>query len=172
MNRRLGWFIIAVVVQAFILAAVPARKIYTRQTGTLVILKTAPYDPYSIMSGYYATLNYEISRPEIPNWRHWRESKPIWVVLKEGTDGVWDVGSVHSSWPESVPVGCVVIKGKKKDGRIVYGIESYFIPEDARNTVERDLREHRDQAKAEVKIDSFGHAALIKLLIEDRVYEY
>ena len=172
MNRRLSWFIIAVAVQALILAAVPAKKVYTRQTGKTITLKTAPYDPYSIMSGYYARLTYEISRPRTSDWRRWRESKPVWVVLRKGDDGIWDADSVHNSWPESVPDGCVVIKGKKKHGRIVYGIESYFIPENARDTVERELREHRDQARVEVKVDSFGNAALIRLLIQDRVYTY
>lgn len=170
MNRRLSWFIVAVAVQALILAAVPARQIYTRQTGTTVILKTAPRDPYDILSGYYVTLTYEIARPKIRRYR--TESKHAWVVLKEGADEIWHADSAHDSRPESIPDGCVVIKGRKKGGRIVYGIESYFIPENARDTVERDLRQHRGQARVEVKIDSFGHAALIRLLIEDRVYEY
>ncbi len=173
MSRRLSWFIVAVVLQTLILAAVAARKIYIRQIGTTVILKTAPHDPYSIISGYYAGLNYEISRPQISEkWRLWPESESIWVVLEKGDDEIWHAVSVHNSRPESVPDGCVVVKGRKKHGRIVYGIESYFIPENARDTVEHDLREHRDQARAEVKIDSFGNAALIRLLIQDRVYEY
>ena len=170
MNRRLSWFIVAVAVQALVLAAVPARQIYTRQTGTTVILKTAPRDPYNILSGYYVTLTYEIDRPQIRRYR--TESKHAWVVLREGADGIWNADSAHDSRPESIPDGCVVIKGRKKGGRIVYGIESYFIPENARDTVERDLRQHRGQARVEVKIDSFGHAALIRLLIEDKVYEY
>lgn len=172
MNRRVSWFIIAVAVQILILAAVPARKIYARLTGTTVILKVAPYDPYSIMSGYYATLNYEISRSRVSNWQGLPKSKSIWVVLKEGNDGIWNAESAHSTRPESVPGGCVVIKGKKGNGRIVYGIEAFFIPENARNTVERDLRANPNRARAEVKVDSFGNAALVRLLIEDRVYEY
>jgi len=172
MNRRLNWFIIAVAVQALVLAAVPARQIYTRQTGTTVILKTAPRDPYDILSGYYVTLTYEIARPKSSDWRRLPKSKPVWVVLKESDDGIWNADSAHDSRPESMPDGCVVIKGRKKGSRIVYGIESYFIPENARDTVERDLRQNRGQARVEVKIDSFGHAALIRLLIEDRVYEY
>jgi len=176
MNKRLGWFIIAVMAQALILAAVPGRKIYTRQTGTAILLKVAPYDPYSIMSGYYARLNYEISRPPVlEQWQeqhHGRQLKSVWMVLKKGDDGIWHADSIHDSWPKSVPDNCIVIKGKEKGGRIEYGIESYFIPEDARGTVERDLRQHHDQARAEVKVDSFGNAALIRLLIEDRVYEY
>jgi len=174
MNKRLGWFIMAVMVQALILAAVPGRKIYTRQTGTAILLKVAPYDPYSIMSGYYARLNYEISRPPaLPEWHHdRRQPKPVWVILKKGDDGIWHADSIHDSWPKSVPDNCIVIKGKERGSGIEYGIESFFIPENARGTVEHDLSEHQKQAKVEVKVDSFGNAALIRLLIEDRVYEY
>jgi len=170
MNKRISWFIAAVAVQALILTAVGARQIYTRRTGTTVILRTAPRDPYDIMSGYYVTLNYEIARPKIRRYR--TESKHAWVVLKEGADEIWHADSAQDSRPESIPDGCVVIKGRKKGSRIAYGIERYFIPEDARDTVENDLRQHRGQARVEVKVDSFGHAALIKLIIEDRVYEY
>lgn len=173
MNRRLTYFIIAVVLQVLILGAVPAGKIYTRYTGKTVILKTAPYDPYTIMSGYYVTLDHEISHPKISDeWRNWPKGQPVWVVLKKGNGEIWNAASVQNSRPESVPENCVVIKGEKKHHRIVYGIESYFIPEDARDNVERDLRENSDHAKIEVKIDSFGRAALVSLLIQDRVYKY
>ncbi|UCF42923.1 MAG: GDYXXLXY domain-containing protein [Planctomycetota bacterium] len=174
MNKRLTWFIIAVALQMLILTAVPARKIYTRQTGKAVILKTSPYDPYTIMSGYYVRLTHEISRPQVSReqWRSWPERQGVWVVLKKGDNEIWYADSVHNSSPEHLPNEAVVIKGKKKNDRIVYGIESYFIPENARETVENDLREHSAQARIEVKIDSSGHAAIIKLLIEDRVYQY
>jgi uncharacterized membrane-anchored protein len=184
MNKQRIWFIIAVVVQLLILAAVPAQKIRIRKTGKLVTLKTAPVDPYSIMSGYYVTLTYDISRPFVPtgppwsqpdhkpDWFTWPDSKPIWVVLKEGHDQIWYAHSIHQNQPQSPPDGSVIIKGKKKHHRILYAIESYFIPENARDKVESDLRTYPDQARAEVKIDARGNAALIKLLIQDRVYEY
>jgi uncharacterized membrane-anchored protein len=173
MNKRLACFIIAVVAQFLILGAVPAGKIYTLCTGKTVILKTAPYDPYTIMSGYYVNLSHEISHPDISNeWQHWSEGQQVWVVLKKDDSEIWNAVSVHNSRPESVPEDCVIIKGKKEDYRIVYGIESYFIPEDARNTVESDLRTNRTQARVKVKVDSLGNAALISLMIQDRVYKY
>ena len=173
MNKRLTYFIIAVALQVLILAAVPAGKIYTRYTGKTVILKTAPYDPYTIMSGYYVNLSHEISRPEISDeWRNWHKGQPVWVVLKKGNGEIWNADSVHNSRPESAPENCIVIKGEKEQRRIVYGIESYFIPEDARDKVESDLRKNPDQARVEVKIDSFGNSALVSLMIQDRVYKY
>jgi len=100
------------------------------------------------------------------------EASRLWMTGQLDWDGFWNAVSVHQTRPESVPDGAVVIKGKLQHGRIIYGIETYFIPEDARDVVEKDLRENQNQARVEVKVDSFGHAALVKLLIEDRVYEY
>ncbi|MDD5064064.1 MAG: GDYXXLXY domain-containing protein [Phycisphaerae bacterium] len=173
MNKRLSYFIIAVAVQLLILGAVPAGKICALCTGKTVILKTAPYDPYTIMSGYYVNLSHEISHPQITNeWQNWPGGQRVWVVLKKGDGEIWNAVSVHNSRPKSVPADCVIIKGKKENHRIVYGIESYFIPEDARNTVESDLRTNSNEARVKVKIDSLGRAALVSLLIQDRVYKY
>jgi uncharacterized membrane-anchored protein len=172
MNKRLAWFIVAVAAQLLILAAVPAQKIRTRVTGKTILLKTAPVDPYSIMSGYYVVLSYEISNPAVSSeWKKWSQGSDVWVILKSDSSGISSAVSVHDKRPP-IPDGCVVIKGKTTGWRIEYGIESYFIPEDARDKVERDFRSHSREAKTEVKVDSSGNAALIKLIIQDRVYEY
>jgi uncharacterized membrane-anchored protein len=174
MNKRLILFVVAVAAQLFIIAAVPAQKIYTRVTGKTIFLKTAPVDPYSVMSGYYVTLGYDISNPKLSTeWHKWSQEEPVpvWVILKADSNGIWNAVSIHDKQP-SVPDDCAVIKGRASSWRIEYGIESYFIPEDARDKVAQDLRKNYRDAKAEVKVDSYGNAAIIKLIIQDRVYEY
>lgn len=178
MNKRLVYFILAVAAQAAILAAVPGRQVYVRLTGKLIMIKTAPADPYDFLSGYHVVLNYEISRPpgfEPTRWnrRSARErNKPVYVMLKAGPDNIWSATLAYNTWPGKVPDGCLVIKGREDGRRIRYGIESYFIPEKEREAIEKDLRQNQRQAKAQIKVDRFGNAALIRLLIEDRVYEY
>jgi uncharacterized membrane-anchored protein len=172
MRNRTLWFAVALGAQLLILAAVPAQKIYIRTTGKTILLKTAPVDPYSIMSGYYVTLGYEISNPKVSaDWGKWPEGKPVWVILQADPNGIWNAVSIHDRRP-SVPADCVVIKGRTYRWRIEYGIESYFIPEESRDKIVRDLREHSRDAKVEVKVDSAGNAAITKLIIEDRVYKY
>jgi uncharacterized membrane-anchored protein len=181
-NRKTLWaFAGAVALQLAVLAAVPAPQAYTRLTGRTVILKTAPVDPYDVMSGYYVTLSYEISNLSrisggnaFVNKKDATDGEPIavYVVLREGTDGVWAAESVHDSWPD-VPADRVVIKGLYRYWMpMEFGIERFFIPETAREAVEKDLREHREGARVEVKVDSFGRAALMRLRIGDRVYDY
>jgi uncharacterized membrane-anchored protein len=172
MNKRFVWFVVAVVAQLFILAAVPAQKIHTLATGKTVILKTFPVDPYSVMSGYYVMLGYEISNPKVStDWEKWSQGTPVWVLLKTDPNGFWDAVSVHDKKP-AVPSDCVVIRGRKSHWRIEYGIESYFIPEDAREKITLDFRNHSKEAKVEAKIDASGRAAIIKLIIQDRIYNY
>jgi uncharacterized membrane-anchored protein len=175
-NKRLVYFILAVAAQGAILAAVPGRQVYTRATGKLITIKTAPVDPYDFLSGYHVVLDYEISRPpgfEPTRWdRRTAREQPVYVMLKAGDDEIWSATSVHNICPQDVPDGCVVIKGREDGRRIRYGIESYFIPEKGREAIEKDLRQNQRQAKAQIKVDRFGNAALIRLLVEDRVYEY
>jgi uncharacterized membrane-anchored protein len=177
MNKKIVYFILAILVQALIVAAVPAKQVYTILTGKLITIKTAPYDPYDFLSGYHVVLRYEISNPAAPliQAKHrddYGKKTTVYVVLEEDVNNIWQVRSVHDTWPENIPLGSVIIKGVWVSNGIQYGIESYFIPENSRKTIETDLRENLKQAKAQIKIDSFGNAALIRLLVGDRVYEY
>ena len=175
-NRKtLYAFAGAVLVQMLILAAVPGQQMYTLMTGRTVVLRTAPVDPYDVMSGYYVTLSYEISRfDNVPGSKAFHgeeDGTPMYVVLCQGEDGFWQAESVHKARPD-VAADRIVIKGRKSWRTIEYGIETYYIPEAARGTIEDDLRQHARDARIEVKVDRFGRAALVRLLIGDRVYDY
>jgi uncharacterized membrane-anchored protein len=176
-NRKtLSVFAGAVLVQVLILAAVPGQKMYTLLTGRTVVLRTAPVDPYDILSGYYVTLSYEISRfanvPGSAAFDGQEDGTPLYVVLCQGEDGFWQAESVHPARPD-VAADRIVIKGRKESWRTIeYGIETYYIPEAARGTIEDDLRRRARDARIEVKVDRFGRAALVRLLIGDRVYDY
>jgi uncharacterized membrane-anchored protein len=175
MNKALLFFGAAVVVQLAILAAVPAQKIHTRITGTTVILKTEPVDPYSVMSGYYVTLSYNISRLPDNMSGSLDYHRPCYVVLEpdpEDKFGAWKAVSTHKEYPATVQPGQVVIKGRYDGWRIKYGIEDYYIPEGMRQEIEEALRKNNREARVEVKVASTGEAALVRLLIGDRTYEY
>jgi uncharacterized membrane-anchored protein len=176
-NRKMLWaFAAAVALQLVVLAAVPAPQVYTRLTGRTVILKTAPVDPYDVMSGYYVTLSYEVSNlSRISGGEAFLKKaavSTVYVVLREGADGVWAAESVHNSWPD-VSADRVVLKGRQLQWNFIdYGIDRFYIPETDREAVEKDLRANRDGARVEVKVDSFGRAALVRLRVGDRVYDY
>jgi uncharacterized membrane-anchored protein len=175
-KRALIAFIAAVVIQLLILVAVPARKVFTIATGKTVILKVQPVDPYSILSGYYATLGFDISRIDaFPNGGGtpggFSEGAWCYAVVENGEDGIWKPVSLDRELPDNLPDNRVALLGQIRDGLITYGIEEFYIPEAQRHSIAEDLRSNVDKARVEVKVDRSGYAALQRLLIEDRSYE-
>jgi uncharacterized membrane-anchored protein len=162
----------AVVFQLLILVAVPARKVVTLTTGKTVVLKVQPVDPYNMLSGYYNTLSFDIANPNaFPNAQVFPNDTWVYAIVQRGDDGVWTPALLVPQLPTNLPENRAALLGQIKYGRIKYGIEELYIPEAQRYTVGEDLRMFHDQARVEVKVDKSGHAALVRLKIEDRTYE-
>jgi uncharacterized membrane-anchored protein len=173
MNRQALYFALAVGAQFLTLAAVPAQKIYTRETGRSVTLKMRPVDPYSELSGYYVALHSEIADPRsFANSGDSYNGEVVYAILERQNDGVWRPVSLSKSRPTNLPENRVAIRGRKTYSSIEYGIEQFFIPENKRDEIEQGLRKNLNQARVEIKVDSKGDAALTQLLIGDRVYDY
>jgi uncharacterized membrane-anchored protein len=138
-----------------------------------VTLKIRPVDPYNILSGYYVTLNYEIANPRsFANSDDDYNSERVYAILERRADGVWHPVSLSKSYPAKLPENHIAIRGRHSYSRIEYGIDEFFIPEDKRAEIEEGLRKNHDRARVEIKVDSKGDAALVRLLIGDRVYDY
>ena len=169
-------FIVAVVIQILILAGVPARKVFTITTGKTVVLKVQPIDPYNILSGYYVTLGFDISRVDaFPNasgtFQGVSDGAWCYAIVENGDDGTWKPISLERELPANLPDNRAALLGRIKHGAITYGIEEFYIPEAQRDRIAEDLTRNVDKARVEIKVDRSGHAALERLRIEDRVYE-
>jgi uncharacterized membrane-anchored protein len=182
MSKRslLVGFVAAVVVQALILVAVPARKVFTLKTGKTVVLKVQPVDPYNVLSGYYATVRFDISSiGAFPNAQKLTDGSSAgfadgswcYAVIEKGGDGIWKPVSLEHELPANLPDDRAALLGRIAYGWIKYGIEDFYIPEAKRYSLSEDLRGHPDKARVEVKVDRTGHAALERLMVEDRIYE-
>jgi uncharacterized membrane-anchored protein len=172
MNRKALIFAAAVAAQVLILVAMPLSKAYTRATGRTVVLKVAPVDPYTSLSGYYVTLGYDISRAEsFPNAPALSNGAEVFAVIEGQADGSWRPVMLTEVQPSGLPPNQAFIRGRKGRRQIEYGIEQFFIAEEKRGAIEEDLRKNLNQARVEVKVDASGEAALARLMIEDRIYE-
>ena len=93
-------------------------------TGETVVLKTQPVDPFDMFRGQYLTINYEISRVNLPE--NTTEGKTVYVSLKEGDDKIWHAEKISLSKPENG----IFIRGTAKQSwgglAVEYGIEQYF----------------------------------------------
>ncbi len=172
MKKASAIFLVAVILQVLILIGVPARKAYTRAAGRAIVLKVAPVDPYSILSGYYVILGYDISRPaDFPNAPKFEPNEVIYAVVEQQDDGLWKPVGIDRTLPKNLPVNQVAIRGRWDEWRIKYGIEEFYIPEEKRNVIADDLGKNQAEARVDVKVDASGNAALLRLRIQDRVYE-
>ena len=173
MKKTALGFALALTVQMLILLAVPAQKMYTRATGRDVTLKVMPVDPYSLLSGYYVTLGYEINnRMAFPNHEQFNEyDAVVYALVERREDGVWYPMALANALPAALPSNQIALRGRNNYDRITYGIEEFYIPEAKREAIADDLRQHPAAARVEVKVDGRGNAALVRLRIEERVYE-
>ena len=165
-------FLVAVLVQLFLLGAVSAQRIIPLYAGRTVILKIEPVDPYDIFKGYYLNLDYDISRLDSFKQAYLPEKGRVYVVLQQNKQGIWQASSVHAQWPDAIPDDAVVIKARKEYSSFKYGLESYYVPETERTRIESELRRNISDAYAEVAVGPFGNATLLRLRIKDKFYEY
>lgn len=176
MAKQTVFFVLAVGLQLAILAAVPAKKIHARMTGTLITIRTVPVDPYDFLSGYHVVLRYEISQPSKEQWAGF-SSQPhsgttVYAVLKKGPEEIWSLESLSQTLPKNLSSEQIAVKGKISRSQIEYGIEHFFIPEEIRNEFERELRQNHQRVLAQIRVDKYGNAALIRLLIGGKAYEF
>ena len=165
-------FVAAVMIQILILVGVPARKAITLATGKSAVLQVQPVDPYSILSGYYVTFNFKISRVDaFANAPEFSEGDRCYAVIEAGEDGIWKPVSLERQLPSNLPDNRAALIGRINYRTIKYGIEDFYIPETKLAAIADDLRKNQDKALVEIKVDSSGNAALERLRIEDRVYE-
>lgn len=173
--NKLKWyipFVVAVLVQLFLLGAVSAQRIIPLYAGRTVVLKIEPVDPYDIFKGYYLDLDYDISRLDSLKTGHLPEKGRVYVVLQENNQGVWKATSAHAHRPTEVPDTAVVIKARKEYSGFKYGLESYYVPETERTRIESELRKNISDAYAEVAVGPFGNATILRLRVKDQLYEY
>lgn len=103
---------LVVLLQAFVLVAMIAKKQWTLATGTPVVLATAPVDPRSLFRGDYVRLNYKISSLRLDSLagdRNFKQHDNIYVLLQPGEADARPL-SVHRLRPKPA-AGQIAVKG-------------------------------------------------------------
>jgi hypothetical protein len=119
------------------------------------------------------TLSYDVSRLESYTPLKFRvhDGDTVFAIVEEGPDGLWRPIALEKFLPSSLPPNRAVLRGRVEGSWIVYGIERFYVPETMRDEIAKDLQSHLDAARAEVRVNARGDAALVGLRIEDRVYK-
>ncbi len=183
--------VIPLLIQAGLLFAIPAQSAYTYLTGKTVILQTVPVDPYSILTGYYQILSYDISTTstleKLPGSKDiLKDGNSFYVILQEekstgkGIPKAWKPLRLSKEIPSALPDNQVALKGKYRYGRVTYGLEKYNIPEDQRNQINNNISQASRSATqpdkqpivVEVKVDSQGKSVPISMWVKEQNYRF
>lgn len=194
------WVILAL--QVVLVVAVPAQAIYTQMNGRSLVLQTAPVDPYSIMQGYSVTLGYDISNPvnlaKLPGGKELEarrkaaqeslnrgnpENLEFYVILQAPTETggqpppAWKPISVSRSRPGNLPTNQIALQGSSYQGRIRYGVETYFIPEEQRDELNEKIQQlqagqRKPAIVVEAKVGSGGNALPIAIWLDNQRYQF
>ncbi|PIQ83795.1 MAG: hypothetical protein COV75_05560 [Candidatus Omnitrophica bacterium CG11_big_fil_rev_8_21_14_0_20_63_9] len=151
-------------------------------SGTRILLKTAPVDPFSMFRGRYVALSYEISR--IPSSllkdgdaTQLKPGERVYVVLAQQGE-FWEPVSVHVQRPAQG----VFLLGRVRFSheahiQLLYGLESFFLSESSAdyldNTARRAIRrgqEQQETLRVEVAVARDGTGYPRKLFWQGREY--
>lgn len=157
------------------------------RSGAEVRLTVQPVDPRDLFRGDYVVLNYDIStlRPTLLAGEDAFERNDRIFVVLERSEEIWRPAAIHSRYP-TPRAGQVVLAGRVAEVAeewpfptgetgpacpfpcpaliVLYGIESYFVPEGAG----RDIEQLRDTGKVELvaAVGSGGRAAIKGLIVD------
>ena len=196
---------VPLLIQTGLILAVPAQPIYTQLTGKTVVLQTVPVDPYDLFRGYSVRFNYDISRADdlrhLPGWAELVKQNPgktsyalangsnLYVILEQPKQSAsslpeaWKPVGVSSDRPTSLAANQVALKGRYIYDSIAYGLETYYIPEEQREQINKDINQVRFEPEpvqqrqeqpvvVEVKVDAKGNAVPTSFWVNNPLRNY
>jgi uncharacterized membrane-anchored protein len=182
-ERRNLWASIGAValVQTAVLGWMIWERAHLLATGREVVLEVVPVDPRSLFQGDYVVLGYPMSRVAVPPGTKLEHEQPLYVTLQKSPDGTFIVAQTNAAPPEATTPDQVVIKGRVQytseptergpvQANVLYGIETFFVPEGTGHDLEKLVGERK--LSALIAVDDDGNAAIKGLIVDGkRVYE-
>lgn len=191
-------FWLVLIAQILLVAALPMRAAYTTWTGRSIVLQTLPVDPYSLLQGYSVALRYDISNrqsleklpgghwltaPAPPHPSLFAPHKPVYVILQAPADAAttppqpWKPVAVQGDRPMQLPPNQVALRGVIRYGQIVYGLETYYIPEADRQQINDQISQIRAVQGnrpfvVEVKVGTDGQAVPVGFWVQTHHYQF
>ena len=182
-------FIVPFLLQLIVILSIPSQSFYTYAFGETIVIQTRPVDPYDVLRGYSQTLRYDISDlnelKQLPGGKDLEQAKTFYVILKapESQDQQpplpWIPSKIRIEKPQNLPDNEIAIAGTVENSRWAnYGLETYYMPENIREQINREIRQLQQQSNrersfvVEIKVDAQGNAIASSLWIGDRNYNF
>ncbi|AFY95873.1 GDYXXLXY domain-containing protein [Chamaesiphon minutus] len=188
-----GRLAVPLLIQSLLIGSIAAQSIYALATGTTVVLKTMPVDPYDLLRGYYQILSYDISSfntlKNLPGWENLKRQKgsanldrnqQVYVTLNKtvptaNTPQAWKPVAIDARLPTNLSADKIAIRGVSNGDSIIYGLETYYMPEDRKDGVNTEIVSTRSGSRnllVEVKVDNRGLATPVSLWVGDKQYRF
>ncbi len=191
-KNKIAWwkFLLPFTVQLLIVLAVPSQSLYTYAFGKTVTIQTIPVDPYDLLRGYSQTLGYDV----LSNWNDLKklpggenlEKRVTFYVTLQAPESLeqqpplpWTPIAVSQVKPDNLAENQIAIAGNHLNYRsVVYGLETYYMPENKRNKINEEISNLQRQPNGkvpfvvDVKIDSRGKAIPLSLWIGNHKYQF
>jgi uncharacterized membrane-anchored protein len=192
----IGRLAVPLFLQSLLICSIPFQSIYALATGTTVILKTMPVDPYDLLRGYYQTLSYDISSfdtlRKLPGWAELNRDRgqdtininqQVYITLSKitatntQTPVAWQPIAIDDKLPVDLSSDKIAIKGTSNGSNVVYGLENYYLPEDRKDDVNNDINQARSSGGkrnllVEIKVDNRGLATPVSLWVGSKQYKF
>ncbi|MFH1860881.1 MAG: GDYXXLXY domain-containing protein [bacterium] len=172
-NKQKILIFVVISLQILLLLSMIIKKEMSIRQGVKIIVRTVAVDPRDLFRGDYINLNYEFSRIDLNKIEHdkanFHKGQKVFVRLsKTGED--WQAVQVSLNPIKNICPNEVLIKGSIEQYpstdsiNVVYGIESYFVPEGEGKYIEKKIFEK--MVSVELSIDKQGDASVCKIFID------
>ncbi len=159
-----------VAIQIAILAAVPARQVKARVTGSDVTLATGPIDPFDPFGGHHVVLTYLVERPGVGQASTGLEpGDPVFVTVARG-EPAWTLVSITRERP---PPSSGRVSLRARWGRFgaaeIESARRFYLPEEKAKRVQAAMIAARGRSNglADLRVDEEGNVALLRLRVGD-----
>jgi len=164
--RRHWRFAVVLLVQAAILAAMAGRHAAARAWGTAITLRTAPVDPYDILSGYHLVLTYEVENaPDALLPRGLARGDRLWLLVRRA-EPAWELEAVARERPGETP-DRVALPARWDPWRraAIEGADRVYIPETERSRAEKLFRDAGGRGLVDLRVGDDGTIAVLRLRV-------
>ena len=181
-NKKINKILILCVIllQIGFILSIPVIKEAEIRSGKVIVVETIPVDPQSLFRGDYINLNYEFSTIDLRKVKHdkryFEKGQRVFVKLSKAT-GSWEAVQVSSKPIENIGPNEVMIIGSVKSSgpwddniSVVYGIESYFVPEGKGKYIEEKIIDKR--VTVELSISKRGFASVRRIFIDEKEVKF
>jgi len=141
-------------------------------SGAQFTIPIVGFDPRDLLAGHYLTYRLDFGNDRLCARERAQDEPPAEAVLlclrqARGGSLTTRVLADYQFSPPALAAGCdAVLKARCEYGRVLAGVERFYVPEEHAAALDRLVRSHK--GKIVISVDRFGTGTVKDLLLNDR----